>query len=131
MMLSGDAAIRALAQIAPGEWSEPTAVSPAQRDVTLPDVGHRITAFRLIHAGASGTNRAAAPNARCFFPSAEAQREPVMRQIQTLPSPREALNFLDKYQAKGNTDTTYRGMMLHLAWWIHVGTAIRTAAESR
>lgn len=130
VMVSGDSAIQALGMIAPGDWGEATGNAPAQRVVNVEGVPHRITAFRLIHAGAQGTNLAAAPAARRLFASASEQEAALRAQIESLQSPRQALNFIDKYRAKGSTDTTFRGMMLHLAWWIHVGAAIRSAADS-
>jgi Uracil DNA glycosylase superfamily len=130
LMVSGDAAIQALAQISPGDWNEPTGTSPAQRSVHLPGVAHRATTFRLIHAGARGTNGRAAELARTFFPTTEQQVESMREHIRKLPSQQQALSFLDKYRAKGSTDTTFRGMMLHLSWWMAVGFAVRAAAES-
>jgi hypothetical protein len=129
LMVSGDAAIQALAQIAPGDWTEPSGAGPAQRSVRLPGVAHRPTAFRLVHAGAQGTNMTAAKLARAFFQTTEQQVESVRHQIAKLPSQQQALNLLDKYRPKGNTDTTFRGLMLHLSWWMAVGFAIRAAAE--
>jgi len=35
-----------------------------------------------------------------------------------------------RYRAKGSTDTMFRGMLLHLAWWMELGAAIRAAALS-
>ena len=116
--------------IASGEWSEATDEAPARRVISVEGVPHRILAFRLIHAGAQGTNLAAAPTARRLFRSTAEQEAALRRRIGFLSSPRQALNFLDRYRGKGTTDTTFRGMMLHLRWWITVGEAIRSAAES-
>lgn len=130
VMVSGESAIQALGIIAPGDWSEATDEAPARRVISVERVPHRILAFRLIHAGAQGTNLAAAPTARRLFRSAAEQESALRKRIGVLPSPRQALTFLDNYRGKGTTDTTFRGMMLHLRWWITVGEAIRAAAGS-
>lgn len=130
IMVFGESAEQALSYIAPGHWSDRTAAVPAQRQFVLPHVGHVITAYRLIHGSPQSTNLVAAPLARQFFATTQLQTEFVRSRIDSLPSPREALNVLDKYRAKSSTDTTFQGMLLHLAWWIEVGRALRAAAES-
>jgi Uracil DNA glycosylase superfamily len=130
VMVSGESAIQALGSVAPGDWSEATDEAPARRVISMEGVPHRILAFRLIHAGAQGTNLAAAPTARRLFRSAAEQEAALRARIGFLPSPQQALNFLDRYRDNGTTDTTFRGMMLHLRWWITVGEAIRAAALS-
>jgi hypothetical protein len=130
IMVFGESADQALAYVAPGHWSEATAAVPAHRQFELTDTGHTTTAYRLIHGSPQSTNLVAAPLAQRFFATTRDQSEFVRAKIETLPSSREALNFLDKYRAKSSTDTLFQGMMLHLSWWIEVGSALRSAAAS-
>jgi hypothetical protein len=126
VLAHGEVAATALALVAPGEWSQSTRFGVPKRPLRVPGVPHQILGLRFIHASARGTNLVAAPLARRLFSSTESQESAVRSQIELLPEPSEAQRLLFAYQpSAGMTDTTYRGMMLHLSWWIDAGEAIR------
>lgn len=127
----GDLAARALDSVSRGSWTDATSEAPPTREFLASPAGPPIVAFKLIHGSARGTNLAAAPLARELFRSLSDQERFIRKRIDSLPSPGEALAFVRKYRdAVRGTDTEYRGMLLHLAWWIHVGSAMRAVATS-
>jgi uracil-DNA glycosylase len=128
VLLSGEDSAAAFRRIAPVQWSEATGVRPSEGTITVPGMDHPVRVLKAYHTSARATNQAAAPKARRFFPSIVEQEAAVRAEIEQLPSQKEALTLLEKYRTNGGTDTVFRGMMLHLAWWIQVGKAIRAAA---
>jgi len=126
VMVSGATARAAVDLLSSGAWSAVSPSEPSQKRIRVSGVPHEIECFALVHASARGTNFEAAKRAREWFATTGDQERFVESRIASLPSGVQARLLLQKCRpSAGGTDTEYRGMMAHLAWWIAVGNAIR------